>query len=750
VNASYTIIISNNGAVTDNYTLTIENINSASTAVLNQSSITIPANENRSVMLYVTDDDTVGEYITNVNITSDNDGSISEEISITTTVYGVLSAYIIYPESSPPSIYYEAQPIPIQGYVYDELSNAINGATVTLEPITGAYVYSCTNISDIGSGYYNCTKDSSGMQTSEYYDIRINASKSYYHNATFTNSTVFLLSVNQEANLTLTKSASVYETNGTHIVYNITNTLTNIKGTSTQTNLTDPDKQIWNLGNLSAGTITRSYLLTFARALEEYQVTLNKSNATGYDVLYDNSLFAESNQPNIIIPENVSLRQLTVIKSLVAKNDTSTNITYEITIQVVNSGFVSLENITVNDTDINLSTLINLTKGASWDTTDDLLIQKNPQPFIKEFAIATASHENYTANSTQQNISIDGYGGPYDVVITSLPSSVNTGQSITGQVEVTNQNTEVEEDRTLTTWIEDVNGTVSDIDIRTVFVDINDSITVDITLTAPSSTGTYYFISELTWPTATANATRSFTVTTAPSVGGGGARTITEVGVSVLEVENITCGDGICNLTETLFNEDECLEDCGYDCDGNGIGDSWIRCTISFCQMPDDLKKDIITLKNRINVFEKDVEKLTESGVSTQEVLDLINELKEMIDEIEDKIAHCEFDEARNLIRNAYVRAGTTVVVEKPVIVAEITGAAVIEREKLYIPWKLISSIMLIIIVIALIIGGAYYRYEQYEVRALMLLRARRRKLERINGMIDETIDKIYLKKRRY
>jgi hypothetical protein len=79
------------------------------------------------------------------------------------------------------------------------------------------------------------------MQKPYYYDVRINASKTYYHAGTFTNSSVFLLADNQQANLALYKLPTVQSLNQTTIVYNISNILTNKKGTSQSTNLTDPD-----------------------------------------------------------------------------------------------------------------------------------------------------------------------------------------------------------------------------------------------------------------------------------------------------------------------------------------------------------------------------------------------------------------------------------------------------------------------------------------------------------------------------
>jgi len=746
VNANYIITITNTGAVPDTYSIALENLNGASTAQLNQSSVTMAAGESKNATLSVTDDNTVGTYAVDVTATSDNDPTVSAEISIATSVFGTLSASITAPSGSPPPIYYESESISFQGNVYDELSNPISEATVIFEPIYGAYVYACTNTTAPANGYYNCTMNTAGMQKPHYYDVRINASKAYYHAATATNNSLFLLSDNQQAELTLYKLATIKSINDSHIVYTITNALANLKGTSQSTLLTDPDAgQSWNKGDLGAETAVESYTLSFARGNNLALVTLNKSNATGYDPIYENSLFAESNQPVIAVPENESLKQLTLVKNIVYKSQTTTNITYEIAIEVINSGDADLEAIEVTDSDINLDTSIGIAEGESWQTNAELLIEKNPQTYTKSFAKTRASASGDRFYSNQLNISIPGYGGPYDVVITSLPSSVTTGSTITGQIEIINQNTEVAEDRVLTTWIEDSNGNIVDIDIRTVYIGMNQSASTSVTLTAPSSAGTYQLISELVWPTATASATKSFSVVMPPveeapeekAAGSGGF-----AGEAAGAAAQAVCGDNVCSQSEAETGNDACVEDCGYDCDSNGKGESWARCVITITQIPEDIKQDIITLRNKLNQLENKIAELKAAGAATYEAEQLIAELTDLIKDIEEKAAKGEFDFARNLIKNAYVTTGTPVLVK-------ITGGAVSPAiEKLLnIPWKSAGSVVLVIIVIASLIGGIYYKHSHDEATALSILRLRRRKLERFNAVLDKKIDKLVLEK---
>jgi hypothetical protein len=731
--------------VTDTYTLTLNNIDSASTAELNQTSVTLASGQSQDVELYVTDDDTVGLYQVNVTSVSDNDASVSGEISITTTVFGTLSSYATQPSGSPPPIYYEGQMINQQGYVYDELSNPIEGAVTTLESIYSPYVYGCSNVTDISGGYYNCTLDSSGMQITHYYNIRVNASKQYYHDATFTNNSVFLLAENQRAELSITKLPSLHSINDTTVVYNITNTLTNSRGSSQNTTLTDSDaNETWNIGNIGSETVARSYLLEFERNASDYLVALAEATAEGYDPIYEDNLSAESNAPVIIIPKASGVKQLTLIKNLVYQSQTSTNITYEIIIDVINTGGINLENIEINDTDIELNEYINLTTGQSWQTSADMIIQKNPQPYTKEFAITSATADGESYYSNQQSILIPGYGGPYDVIVLNLPGSVTSGRTITGTVQVINQNTDVEDDRTLTTWIEDGEGVITDIDVRTVFVEKNSSINVTVSLTAPDSEGIYYFISRLTWPTAEANATKSFSVKEEeqPAGGGGGGGgwfPRNETPANETPSTSI-CGDGFCNADEMYEGTKACISDCGYDCDGNNIGESWTRCASSI--IPEDLKQDLISLKNKINELEKEIILLKENGASTGEAESILAELKKIVAEIENKIANAEYGYAKNLIQNANAESP-----ELPKPAVESPSGAVVGYGTLLksLPWKTIISFVLIVLVSSLLMG-AYYL--QNQGKAIALLRVRRVRLERINHIIDKKIDE-YLKTRR-
>jgi hypothetical protein len=430
-------------------------------------------------------------------------------------VYGILYAYVTAPTGTPK--YYEGQNITFKGYVYDEFASPIDNVAITFEPINGSYNYLCSSALGEGSGLYNCTLDTTGMASPKIYDVRINATKTYYHVGTYTNSSIFLLEQGQKANLILHKIPSVQAINSTHIIYNVTLYLSNGRGTSENTILTDPDAgQTWNESTIfGAQNINESYLLTYARGSVDNLITLQKANATGYDPFYNMSLFTESNQPVIVIPQNITAAQLTLIKNLVFVNQTTTNITYMIVDTIVNSGGEDLTNVAIVDSDISLTTTANLTRGNSATYSGNKTIAKNSQSYTYNFTQTSAFANSQFFYSNQPSIIIPGYGGPYDVIIDSLPSSVVAGATITGIVKAINMNSEISEDRTLTTWIEDAFGNITALDIRTIFVGRNQSATASVTLTAPLTPGTYYFVSKLTWPTADANASKAFTVTSA-------------------------------------------------------------------------------------------------------------------------------------------------------------------------------------------------------------------------------------------
>jgi len=85
-NATYLIAIKNIGNETVSYNLTAINVDNASVAVLNQSTIALDAGRSGNVTLNVTDTDIIGPYCVMVNATSEVSGMADEVETITAVV----------------------------------------------------------------------------------------------------------------------------------------------------------------------------------------------------------------------------------------------------------------------------------------------------------------------------------------------------------------------------------------------------------------------------------------------------------------------------------------------------------------------------------------------------------------------------------------------------------------------------------------------------------------------------------------
>jgi hypothetical protein len=685
--AAYSIIVNNTGQKTDNFTLALTNLDAASTASLNQTSfIGVQPNQTISATLSVTDDDTTGVYRVKVNATSARNASVYDEETIETTVYGKLFPSITSPTGQP--IVNEGLNITLQGRVIDELGVAVSGASVTFEPINDTLVYLCSTSVEQAAGNYSCTMDTSGMAATVVYDVRINASKAFYHAGTNTSQDIFILGASQEASLSLQKIANVLSISASQIAYNISLVLTNAKGTSTNTTINDPNAtSSYAIGTIGSQTVLRNYTLTFARGAADRTIQLAAANATGYDSLYSDNLLVQSNAPLLVIPQNITAAKLTLIKNIVFLTQSATNITYKIVDEVINSGGEDLSTITFVDSDINTSTIISsLIRGASRSFEGNVTLSKTSQNLDYTFAKATASANATIFESNQPKISIPGYGGPFDVVITSLPGSVTTGGSITGTIELINQNPDVADDRVMITQVKDSSGTILDQDIRTVYVGRNSSATFSVSLNVPSSAGSYIFFTKITWPAeGQANASKSFAAvsppaaTTATSGAGGGAGT----GFAAQLPREPSCGDSLCNSAELSGEIFECVADCGYDCNADGIRESWSICLIAAGKalktVPQELLDDLILLRNKRTELSNRASSLKAAGVDTSAIDSLISELESLLEEAELRAALGDLEGSRNVVRTAFGKLATIIVT--PMIVAQPTGAIVISPE---------------------------------------------------------------------
>jgi PGF-pre-PGF domain-containing protein len=85
INATYTLTLTNSGALTDSYNLTVDNPDSASVAALNITNITLAANAIQTLLLNVSNT-TIGTFRVNVTARSNNDSTKFMFINTTTNV----------------------------------------------------------------------------------------------------------------------------------------------------------------------------------------------------------------------------------------------------------------------------------------------------------------------------------------------------------------------------------------------------------------------------------------------------------------------------------------------------------------------------------------------------------------------------------------------------------------------------------------------------------------------------------------
>ena len=82
-------------------------------------------------------------------------------------------------------------------------------------------------------------------------------------------------------------------------------------------------------------------------------------------ILFQTARFsANSSLSSLTIPLIETGQQLTLIKNVFYNNQTSTNVNYSVTLQVINSGGVDLTGIAITDDDLNISDIIDTKQDA--------------------------------------------------------------------------------------------------------------------------------------------------------------------------------------------------------------------------------------------------------------------------------------------------------------------------------------------------------------------------------------------------
>jgi len=216
------------------------------------------------------------------------------------------------------------------------------------------------------------------------------------------------------ASLHLDKIVSLQELNSTHITYNISLKTIN-KGGSFADDVTlidsDSDQSPYDLGNIDRGnTSLESYLKSYTRNSTTYNVTLAIASVNGTDHLNGNETSDNSSEITLVVPSSTTNTTLTVFKNAYYLSENLTDVDYNLTIEVVNSGGEDLTEINVQDSDIGLDTTINLNRTQSYITSGVKAIAKSSSNSENIFAKSNATYDEITYESNELKLLIPGYG----------------------------------------------------------------------------------------------------------------------------------------------------------------------------------------------------------------------------------------------------------------------------------------------------------------------------------------------------
>jgi len=307
--------------------------------------------------------------------------------------------------------------------------------------------------------------------------------------------TVLVPAIQSSASFVLDKLASVYNLTNNTFVYNITLRLTNKGGSnSTNSNITDNDynNSLFSVGTISTGeSIVRSYLANFSRNSTTYYTLTNSSVAYGIDAFSNSLISANSTILNLTIPSYDMGQQVTLIKNAYYNSENSTSVNYTLSIEVINSGGVDLNLISLIDTDLDLTTSINLNRSQNYSYSGSLIIQKAASNTEKTFVKSSATINSQTYQSNQIKINVPGYGGPADTVVYA-PESVYNSTSFDSIIQITNQNPDIGQNFVVDYWItNNVESANYSSGQQTIYVGSLDTTNITVTLTSPSTSGVY-------------------------------------------------------------------------------------------------------------------------------------------------------------------------------------------------------------------------------------------------------------------
>ena len=221
------------------------------------------------------------------------------------------------------------------------------------------------------------------------------------------------------ASLILHKAATLYSVQDYNVTYNITLSLTNNGGRNvTDANITDVDSDSspYEIGILTASqTEARSYLLVINRTDNAFNQTLSTAAANGTDYFDLALLEASSESITVLIPGYGSTGELNLAKIASLLETTDTNVTYNITLSLINNGGRNLTSVNLTDADSPSSpySIGTLTPGESATRSYTKTYDRQQYASNQTLPIANASGIDdvtglITADSNEVVISIPG------------------------------------------------------------------------------------------------------------------------------------------------------------------------------------------------------------------------------------------------------------------------------------------------------------------------------------------------------
>ncbi|MBM3246922.1 hypothetical protein FJZ17_00045 [Candidatus Pacearchaeota archaeon] len=408
-------------------------------------------------------------------------------------------------------------------------------------------------------------------------------------------------SIGGPASFVLDKILSIHNMTNTSIIYNFTLRVIN-KGLSdaTSTILTDSDStdSPYNLENISANSSsTRSYIKLYERNSSTYNISIAIARVNATNSYSGNQVSANSSEIILIIPAAETEQQLTLTKNAYYNSENSTSVNYTISLEIVNSGGEDLTNITLIDSDLELTTTTNLNRTQNYTYLSSIIIDKAASNANKLFVKATATVNSITYSSNQINVRIPGYGGPADAIV-NAPASVTASTSFNTIITIENKNSDVGQDFVIDYWItnenENTNYTSGQ---QTIYVSANGNSYLTATLTSPSSSGNYRFRGLVSWAGGTATAYDSFVVSSSVTDNTGGSSGSTGGSGGSNLLGNVIKDNIVCNPPYIRYGAECCL-----DKNNNSICDSDEDISTN---IKDESKNQNVELKDNSSVITK-------------------------------------------------------------------------------------------------------------------------------------------------